>query len=170
MFNFNEVPMPEALDARIAELLVELQNLNGESEQYTTTAKNLATLMGLRNDALKTANESTRLQIENLKVETTASLEKEKIETNAALDREKILIDGIRNDLESRKIEIETEKIELDKEKFASEREDVRSWKPTPDAVVGAVASVAGILFVLHYEKLGVITSKALGFVGKTLK
>lgn len=41
------------------------------------------------------------------------------------------------------------------------------SWRPSPDALVGAIGSVLGIVLILHYEKLGVITSKALGFVGK---
>lgn len=41
------------------------------------------------------------------------------------------------------------------------------SWRPSPDALVGAAGSVLGIILILQYEKLGVITSKALGFVGK---
>lgn len=41
------------------------------------------------------------------------------------------------------------------------------SWRPSPDALVGAAGSIIGILFILHFEKLGVITSKALSFVGK---
>jgi hypothetical protein len=41
------------------------------------------------------------------------------------------------------------------------------SWRPSPDALVGAASSVLGIILILHYEKLGVITSKALSFVGK---
>lgn len=40
-------------------------------------------------------------------------------------------------------------------------------WIPSPDAAVGALASVLGIVLVLHYEKIGVVTSKALGFVKK---
>lgn len=41
------------------------------------------------------------------------------------------------------------------------------SWRPSPDALVGAAASVLGILLILRYEKLEVVTSKALSFVGK---
>ena len=41
------------------------------------------------------------------------------------------------------------------------------AWRPSPDAVVGAAASIAGILLVLHYEKLDAITSKAFAFLGK---
>jgi hypothetical protein len=40
-------------------------------------------------------------------------------------------------------------------------------WRPSPDAVVGAVSSIAGILLILHYEKINVVASKALSFVGK---
>lgn len=41
------------------------------------------------------------------------------------------------------------------------------SWRPSPDALIGGGVSILGILLVLHYEKLGVVTSKALGFIGK---
>lgn len=41
------------------------------------------------------------------------------------------------------------------------------SWRPSPDALIGAAGSVLGIVLILHYEKIGVVTSKALGFVGK---
>jgi hypothetical protein len=41
------------------------------------------------------------------------------------------------------------------------------SWRPSSDAMIGAVSSVLGIVLILHYEKAGVITSKALGFVNK---
>lgn len=41
------------------------------------------------------------------------------------------------------------------------------SWRPSPDALVGAAGSILGIILILHFEKLGAITSKALSFVGK---
>lgn len=41
------------------------------------------------------------------------------------------------------------------------------SWRPSPDALLGAAASIAGIVLVLHYEKLDAVTSKALAFIGK---
>ncbi len=41
------------------------------------------------------------------------------------------------------------------------------SWRPSPDALVGAAGSVLGIILILKFEKLGVITSKALSFVSK---
>lgn len=37
----------------------------------------------------------------------------------------------------------------------------------SPDVIVSGVVSLAGVLSILHFEKLGVITSKALGFVHK---
>jgi hypothetical protein len=43
------------------------------------------------------------------------------------------------------------------------------SWAPSPDAVVGAVASIGGVLLILNYEKLDNVTSKALGFVRKAV-
>lgn len=47
------------------------------------------------------------------------------------------------------------------------QKETNPSWRPSPDALIGAAGSVLGIVLILHYEKLGVITSKALSFVGK---
>lgn len=40
-------------------------------------------------------------------------------------------------------------------------------WIPSPDAVVGAAASVASVVLILNYEKIGVVASKAVGFVQK---
>lgn len=47
------------------------------------------------------------------------------------------------------------------------QKEVTHSWKPSPDAIVAAAGSVLGIVLILQFEKIGVITSKALGFVSK---
>jgi hypothetical protein len=148
MFNFNNTEIPTALDKRISELLEELDALTGDTEEYTTAATNLAKLMDLRNDALKVQNEKAKVETEKDRVE---------------IDKEKL-------NIEHTKLAIDHDKVKLDVEKFEADQELRRSWKPSPDAVIGAAASVAGILLVLHYEKIGVITSKALGFVGKMTK
>lgn len=73
----------------------------------------------------------------------------------------------IRNDtikLES-DINIEATKLQTEIENDIEKRRTW--WKPSPDAVVAAVGSVAGIVLILNYEKLGVVTSKAVGFVNK---
>lgn len=128
MFNFNNTAHSEGLDARIAELLEELDALTGSTDEYTTTAANLAKLMELKNQSIKTGNESAKIEYDR---------------------------------------DAECDKIRIEDAKFAAEQEKERSWKPSPDAVVGAAASIVGILFVLHYEKANVIASKALGFIGK---
>lgn len=38
---------------------------------------------------------------------------------------------------------------------------------PSPDAILAAGANILGIVLILKYEELGVITSKALGFVNR---
>lgn len=38
---------------------------------------------------------------------------------------------------------------------------------PSPDAVVSALASIFGIILIVNYERVHVVTSKALGFVPK---
>jgi hypothetical protein len=42
------------------------------------------------------------------------------------------------------------------------------SWRPSPDALIGAAGSLLGIVLILNYEKLDNITSKAVGFVAKS--
>lgn len=41
------------------------------------------------------------------------------------------------------------------------------SWRPSPDALIGVAGSLLSIVLILKYEKLDIITSKALSFVGK---
>lgn len=127
MFNFNNTPHADALDKAIADLLEELDGLNGSAEEYTATANNLAKLMELKNQIIKTGNETT-------------------------------------------KIELDANNAEFEKVKFAADQEKLRSWKPSPDAIVSAAASVLAILAILQHEKFNVITSKAIGFVGRGLK
>jgi hypothetical protein len=51
---------------------------------------------------------------------------------------------------------------------YKLKEQDRKFWKRIdPDAVVGAAANIAGILLILHYEQLHVVTSKALPFVHK---
>jgi ElaB/YqjD/DUF883 family membrane-anchored ribosome-binding protein len=142
MFNFNSTEISDALDKRIAELLEELDTLTGSEDNYTKTTANLAKLLELKNQLLKTSNEATKIQNDRTKIEY----------DNLSATEETIL---------------NQRKVKLEEDAFAAAQQKERSWKPTPDAVVGAAASVFGILMVLHYEKVGVVTSKALGFIGK---
>lgn len=41
------------------------------------------------------------------------------------------------------------------------------SWIPSPDALIGVAGSLLSVALILHYEKIDVVTSKALAFVGK---
>lgn len=43
-----------------------------------------------------------------------------------------------------------------------------KSWKPSPDAMIGAASSILGIVLILNYEKLGIVTTKAINFVRQT--
>ena len=42
-----------------------------------------------------------------------------------------------------------------------------RYTRVTPDAIVGAVSSITGIMCVLHYEQLHPVASKAFGLITK---
>lgn len=143
MFNFSENPHASAINDRIAKLLDEMDKLDGNSDDYTHTTNNLAKLLELKNQIIKTGNETTKLEIEETK----------------SIDE---------HVLNQSRIEMEHRKLDLEVERFNTETEKSRSWKPSPDAIVTAAASIVGILFILHHEKVGnVVSSKALGFVGK---
>lgn len=42
-----------------------------------------------------------------------------------------------------------------------------RPARVSPDTLVSATASIVGIILILHYERLEIVTTKALGFVPK---
>lgn len=44
------------------------------------------------------------------------------------------------------------------------------SWRPSPDAILGALGTIGTAILVLKFEKFGVITSKAFTFIGKLLR
>lgn len=72
--------------------------------------------------------------------------------------------------LEADKIRNETEKIALEAEKLRFEKEQKESWRPSPDAIIAVVGTLATAVLVLNFEKAGVITSKAFAFFGKAIK
>jgi hypothetical protein len=37
----------------------------------------------------------------------------------------------------------------------------------SPDAIVAAAASIIGVLLIINHERVGIVTSKALGFIPK---
>jgi len=142
MFNFDKTTHATAINKIITDLLEKLDEQQDEPKEFEATALNLAKLMEFKNQIIKTGNESV------------------KIENDHTKNQEDLT-------LEEHKVNLEARKVALEEDKFNADQEKLRSWKPSPDAIIGAVASVAGIVLVLHYEKLGVVTSKALGFVGK---
>jgi hypothetical protein len=97
MFNFDMKPHDVALDAAISDVLVEMNGLNSDSEEYAAAADQLVKLMKLKKEITPT-------------------------------------------------------------------------WRPSPDALVGAAGSILGILLILNFERAGVVTSKALTFVTKIVK
>lgn len=50
------------------------------------------------------------------------------------------------------------------------QKESNPSWRPSPDAILGATATIVTAVLVLHYEKIGSIGSKAFGFIGRGFK
>lgn len=42
-----------------------------------------------------------------------------------------------------------------------------KAWRISPDTIAVVAGNLAGILLILNFEKLGNVTSKALGFVLK---
>jgi hypothetical protein len=76
--------------------------------------------------------------------------------------------------MEARKIEQDIENPDeaasrkLNAEAVLLEIEAEKPWyQPSADQVAGIAASLAGIVLVLHFEKLNVMTSKAASFIPK---
>lgn len=72
-----------------------------------------------------------------------------------AIEKDPVLRRTITTDLKTL-IEVEEKYRKLDPE-----------GKLSPDAVLGAIANLMDIILILNFEKVGIITSKALGFVMK---
>ena len=81
------------------------------------------------------------------------------------------LIDDLLDDLDARDHESEEYSKVADNliklQKLRDELKKSSTWRPSPDAIVGAAASLGGILLILNYERAGVIATKALGFIAK---
>lgn len=70
--------------------------------------------------------------------------------------------------LESIKTETEVAKADNEAYKMKVELEKIkRQNEPNVNDLIGAATNIAGILAILHHEKLNVISTKALGFVKK---
>lgn len=168
----------EKLDVVIADLLTHLNGSEGNTDEYTTVTDNLVKLAKIRNDSLKLEEdinfEAEKIAIDKEKIE----IDKEKLKIDQrkvtldadkiSLEGEKLIDDRQKINIEQDRLDIEKNRIDIEEKKLALETEKVRSWRPSNDAIVTAAASVLSILAILHYEKAGVITSKALSFVGRT--
>lgn len=156
MFNFKNTQQITALDTAISDLLEALDGMTGSDEDYTKTVNNLDKLMKMKQDVIKIENDY--------------SLETEKVDNDKdkiAIDRDKISLEKEKIEIDRLKLLMDDKNLELEKEKLTHEIEKTRSWKPSTDAIITAAASVVGIVLILHYEKLNVVTSKAVNFVGK---
>ncbi len=47
------------------------------------------------------------------------------------------------------------------------QKETNSSWMPSADVLATCAANIAGILLILNFERMGVVASKALGFITK---
>lgn len=145
MFNFNNEPQNQALDKVISDLLEDLEGTDTGAEEYSGKVDDLVKLIKLKNESLKT-------------------------EHDIHTEDQKVNLDAAKINSETEKIRIDDDKLDFEKEKLEFEKEKNNSWRPSTDAIVGAAASIIGIVAILHYEKLGVVTSKALAFVGRSTK
>jgi hypothetical protein len=69
---------------------------------------------------------------------------------------------------------------EMDSEEYDKVSDQIKKLYPlketdsktgmSSDVLVGAASNLVGILMILQYEHAHVVTSKALGFIGKSLK
>lgn len=54
--------------------------------------------------------------------------------------------------------------------KLYAQKKEIPSKRPSPDALVTVAGNLFGILVIVIYEKHNVFTSKALGFIGKSVR
>ena len=142
MLNFDNTDQHEALNKVISDLLKDLDRMDSTADGFGGAIDNLVKLAKVKNETLKT-------------------------EAELLHEEQKLNLDAAKITSEQDKIGVEREKLEFESQKLEFEKEKNRSWRPSPDAIVTGAASILGIVAILHYEKLGVITSKALSFVGK---
>lgn len=142
MSNFDNATHSEKLDQVILRLLDTVIGMEDNSEEYKGAIDNLVKLTKIKNDSLK-------------------------LESDSLSEDRKFGLDASKAASEEEKLRIETDRVEFEKEKFRFEKEKFLTWRPSPDAIVAGAASILGIVAILHYEKVGVVTSTALRFVGR---
>lgn len=82
---------------------------------------------------------------------------------------------GIEREIES--ILVKMSEIDPDSDEYTTAAKNLKvlveaaSYKKpntiSPDALLAAGVNIAGIILILNFEKIGLVTSKALNFVGK---
>ena len=89
--------------------------------------------------------------------------EKEKTKLDKAIEDRVDLLDSVIADPD------EDRKIIDNLKDLADIKVQVEGTKHTinPNTIIGAVGSLAGVILILNYERLGVVTSKALNFIPK---
>lgn len=61
----------------------------------------------------------------------------------------------------------EFERLLANLEKLYKLKSSDKNWSVSPDVIVAAAANIGGILLVLNFERMGVVTSKAFGMLTK---
>lgn len=147
MFNPDRPKQNTALESVISNLIGTLTDLTKQSndKDYSTATDNLVKLVKAQNDTRQ-------------------------LDAKITYDSEAQLNENVKLNLERDKLNLDIEKLALDREKLQFEKDKSNSWVPSPEAVLGVVGTIATVVLVLHFERAGVITSKALAFVGKSMR
>lgn len=77
-------------------------------------------------------------------------------------------IDALLSELESESADSDTyAKMVNQLQKLHDMKTKETSRRPSPDALVSAAASIVGILLIVNYERVHVVTTRALGLIPK---
>lgn len=104
--------------------------------------------------ALKTLSEARK---------NTSEVEKNLVE----IEKEKGEISKNLVEIEKERIEISKILVEIEKDKI--EIEKINSQKIAPEAILAVLANLIGILLIMNHERLNVISTKAINFIGRKL-
>jgi hypothetical protein len=166
---FNEL---QKLDQAIDNVLTEMSGVNAETEDFAKMADQLTKLIKAKeiigNLKLKAFEATNKLTNDTNAFQLKSDELEQKKEEHELRRTETTHANNLRGtEIINRKAEVETGYV-LKADELALKREELdlrRRVSADTWAIVGA--NIAGIALIIGYERINVIASKALGFVGK---
>jgi len=155
------------LNEAIDKLLNSILAVNCDTEEYAKMVDQLTRLTKVKDTIAASLLKAHESEIKEKEFEATHNLKKDEFklkhtqaqnDLNQKLDESNLKREAHESDLKIKNLEFEEKQ----------EKRDHPWRKISPETLVLIGANLAGIALIIGHEKLNVITSKALGFVGKS--